>query len=294
MARNRKLRFFFEYVLYRVLSATVRLLPRRWSLVLGSGLGRLCHGLFFKRRHLAEDNMHRAMPELDSRDIRTKVHEMFKHLGIVSMDLLNLKKLHAEPDISRYFEIDGLDQLRRAYDDGKGVLLVTAHLGFWEAGTIFLPKLGFPTAFIAKRMKNPRMDEFLMRTREMSGGEIIDARRGARRIVKALHEGKVVCVLPDQDNRDGEVINFFGRPARTTTMVAQLALKTGAPIVHGFTLRTPDNRYYNWIEKPISAESFTGPDAATRLTEHINRVIETAIRRQPEQWFWLHNRWRVD
>ena len=294
MARKRTLRYIFEYLLYRVLTVVVWPLPRRLALALGGRLGYFCWLAFSRRRRLAQDNMQRAMPELNADQVRTYIKQMFVHLGIVAIDLLMLRRIHAEPELKRYFDIDGMEYLQQAHARGKGVLLVTAHLGFWEAGTIFLPKLGFPTAFIAKQMKNPRMNQFLMQTREMSGGEIIDARRGARRIVKALREGKVVCVLPDQDNRDGAAVDFFGHPARTTTMVVQLALETGAYIVPGFTLRTADNRYYNWIQKPLDVEVVADEEGVLRVTHTINRVIEDAIRRKPSQWFWLHNRWRLD
>lgn len=293
MARKRRIRFIFEYLLYRILATVVALLPRKLALSFGAQLGRLCARLLGKRRRLAEQNMALAMPELTPLLVQSEVRKMFMHLGIISMELLMLKRFHAEPDLSRFFDFEGLEDLRAAQARGKGVLLLTGHLGFWEAGTFFLPKLGLPTAFIAKRMKNPRMDDFIMSTRELSGGEIIDAKRGARRIIKALSEGKVVCILPDQHNREGEPVEFFGHPAMTTTMVAQLAQKTGAAVVPGFTLRMPDNRYHTRFEPPLQLSGDKGRAGALEDTRQINRVIEEAIRREPSQWFWLHRRWRV-
>ena len=293
MARNRSIRFFFELIFFRLFSTTIAQLPRTLALSLGAWLGRCCHALFGKRRRMAEENMRHALSELSPTEVRSEVRKMFIHLGIVAMELLMLKRFHDEPDLSKYFDFEGLDNLREAHARGKGVLLLTGHLGFWEAGTFFLPKLGFPTAFIAKKMRNPRMDAFITRNRELSGGEVIDAKRGARRILKALGEGKVVCILPDQDNRDGEAVEFFGRPARTTTMVAQLALKTGAAVVPGFTLRTQDNRYLSIFEPPLDFPVTDGPDNQHENTLLVNQVLEKAIRREPSQWFWLHKRWRV-
>jgi len=293
MARNRRIRFFIELTIFRFVSFGVALMPRSLVLAFGAGLGRLSWLLFSKRRCKAEENMRQALDEMPAQQVRSEVLKMFVHLGVVGMELLMLKRFHDEPDLARYFDFEGLDNLRRAHARGKGVLLLTGHLGFWEAGTFFLPKLGFPTAFIAKKMKNPRMDEFITHTRELSGGEVIDAKRGARRIIRALGEGKVVCVLPDQDNRDGEAVEFFGRPARTTTMVAQLALKTGAAVVPGFTLRTPDNRYRSYFEPELEFPEKEGPGAAIVNTRLVNQALETAIRKAPAQWFWLHNRWRL-
>lgn len=292
MAGSRRIRFAFEYLLYRAVTALTALLPRRLALGFGALLGRVAWRLLGRRRHLAEENMQRALTELGPVEVRRLVRRMFVHLGIVAMDLLMLKRFHAEADLSKFFDFENLEHLRAAHARGKGVLLVTAHLGFWEAGTFFLPKLGYPTAFIAKRMKNPRMDDFITATRQLSGGEVIDARRGARRILKALMEGKVVCVLPDQHNREGELVEFFERPARTTTMVAQLAMKTGAAVLPGFTLRTPENRYRSIFGEPMSFEASDDPQAVLRCTRRINAILEEAIRREPSQWFWLHKRWR--
>jgi len=293
MARNRRIRFVSELFIYRLLTLVISLLPRRTALALGAFLGRLAPFILIGRKRLAEANMRLALRELDNHQVRQEVRKMFIHLGIVGMELLMLKRFHAEPDLSRFFEFHHPEFLEQAYKRGRGVLLLTAHLGFWEAGTFFLPKLGYPTAFIAKKMKNPRMDSYLTQIREMSGGEIIDAKRGARRILKALNEGKVVCVLPDQDNRDGEPVDFFGRPARTTTMVAQLANKTGAAVVPGFTYRSPDNRYHNYFDEPLKLCGGNTPETILENTRMVNEVIERAIRREPSQWFWLHHRWRL-
>lgn len=293
MAPKRRIRFIFELAFFRVISFVVNLLPRKMALSFGGFLGHIAAILMRKRVRLAEQNMLQALPEFGRDRVRGEVHKMFVHLGIVGMELLMLKRFHKESDLSRLFDFHGLQNLEDAHRRGKGVLLLTAHLGFWEAGTFFLPKLGFPTAFIAKKMKNPRMDAYLTRTREMSGGEIIDAKRGARRILKALNEGKVVCVLPDQDNREGEAVEFFGRPARTTTMVSQLALKTGAAIVPGFTYRSADNRYHSYFGEPLQLDHGNSASVAIENTRRVNCILEDAIRKEPSQWFWLHNRWRL-
>jgi KDO2-lipid IV(A) lauroyltransferase len=248
--------------------------------------------LFSKRRKLAEKNMALAMPELSSGQVKTEIGEMYNHLGILAMDVLNLGHFHDEPDLSRYFDFENLENLKEAYKKGKGVLILTGHLGNWEAGSCFLPRLGFPTVFIAKRMKNPQMDSFIRATREQGGAEMIDAKRGARKILKALGEGKVVCVLMDQHNREGILVDFFGRPAQTTSMMVQLAMKTGAPVVPAFTFRTEDNRYSTVFGEVTTFASSADPDDIKEHTQRCNDMIEMAVRSKPSQWFWLHNRWK--
>lgn len=292
MSYKRRIRYTFEYLIYRQLSAAANILPRGMALAFGALLGRLCGRLFSKRRRLAERNMQLAMPELCPEVVRGEMTAMFQHLGMLAMDILRLKFFHAEPRLSRYFEFENLERLQKAHAEGKGVLILTGHLGNWEAGSCFLPRLGFPTAFIAKRMKNPQMDAFIRSAREQGGAEMIDAKRGARRILKALGEGKVVCVLLDQHNREGVIADFFGRPARTSSVMVQLAMKTGAPVVPAFTVRGADNRYTTSFGEALSFARSSDPESIRSSTQQCNDVIEAAVRRHPAQWFWLHNRWK--
>ncbi|PLX81245.1 MAG: hypothetical protein C0615_00160 [Desulfuromonas sp.] len=292
MKKKRHFCYSIEYLVYRLLSTLVSFLPRRVSLIIGANLGRLCGVLFAKRRKLAEKNMALAMPKLSPEQVEIEISVMYEHLGILAMDVLNLKRFHDEPELSRYFDFENLKNLNDAYGLGKGVLILTGHLGNWEAGSCFLPKLGFPTAFIAKRMKNPRMDNFIKAIREQGGAEMIDAKRGARKILKALGKGKVVCVLMDQHNREGIAADFFDRPARTTTMMVKVAMKTGAPVIPAFTFRTEENRYTTSFGKPMVFAESANHEVVKECTQKCNDIIESAVRSKPSQWFWLHNRWK--
>jgi len=290
--KKRRLSYLGEYLLCRLLAAGVILLPRSWALSAGEKLGQLCHGVLSKRRKLAEKNMHAAMPELSAQAVESKVKAMFGHLGILMMDIVRMKLFHAEKNLSRYFEFEHLERLKKAHEEGKGVLILTGHLGNWEAGSCFLPRLGFSTAFLAKKIKNPYIDGFIRANREQGGAEMIDAKRGARRILKALGENKVVCVLLDQHHRDGIKVDFFGQPAQTTTMLVQLAMKTGVPVLPAFTLRTDDNRYRTFFGEPVTFVPSSDPETIKRYTQKCNDILEAAVRREPSQWFWLHNRWK--
>lgn len=292
MSKDRRLRFKIEYLAFRLISAIAAVLPRRLALGLGGILGRFCGRLFSSRRKLSTRNMQLAMPEMTPKQVASEIGAMFTHLGILAMDILRQKRFYDEPDLSRYFEFENLESLQQAHAEGKGVLLLTGHFGNWEAGSCFLPRLGFPTAFIAKQMKNPRMNAFIKATREQGGSEMIDARHGARRILKALREQKVVCVLLDQHHRDGIVVDFFGRPAQTSTMLVQLAMKTGASVVPAFTLRTDDDRYRTSFGQPIHFSSSSDDALLKERTQLCNDIIEDAVRSKPSQWFWLHDRWR--
>jgi len=291
---SRRIRFMFEYLLYRQLTLAAAILPRPVAMLFGGLVGRVCSVLAGSRRRLSEQNMQRALPELSRHQVKTEIRQMFRHLGILAMDVLAFRRFHEEPDLDRYFEFENLESLEQAHAHGKGVLVLTAHLGNWEAGSCFLPRLGYPTCFIAKKLKNPRMNAFIQANREQCGAEMIDAKKGARRILKALADGKVVCVLLDQHHREGVLTEFFNRPVLTSPMLVQLAMKSGAPILPAFTLRADDHRYHTCFADAFEVEPNSDPELIRRQTQLCNDYIEEAVRKKPSQWFWLHNRWRVD
>ena len=291
MSRHR-IRYTLEYLLYRQLTFAATILPRRFALGFGALVGGFFGLVFAKRSKLSERNMQLAIPEMSPEQVSSEVKGMFRHLGLLAMDILSFKRFHDEPDLNRYFDFENLEHLQQAHAGGKGVLILTAHLGNWEGGSCFLPRLGFPTCFIAKKLKNPQMDAFIKANREQGGAEMIDAKLGARRILKSLNEGKVICVLLDQHHRDGVLVDFFGRPAYTTPVMVQLAMKTGAPVVPAFTLRTEDNRYTTSFGEPIQFAPSSSPETLKQYTQQCNDLIEAAVRKKPSQWFWLHNRWR--
>ncbi len=282
-----------EYGLFRILAAFLRLLPRRAAFFVGKAMGRLYGLLPSKRKRRALDNMRRAIPEMTDTEVRAQVAAMYGHLGASGVEMLRLDLLTRQ-DLDRYFRFQGLENLREALKLEKGAILLSGHVGFWEVGTISLPMLGFPVDFVAKRMKNPRVDRFFSRMRESSGGRLLDSRKGARRILKSLAENRVVGVLLDQhvSPRAGVCIEFFNRPAHTTPIITQLAMKYGIPVVPGFSRRTDDNCYEVVLEPMILLENESSPESVLKNTALLSSYIEKAIRRDVSQWFWLHRRWR--
>lgn len=289
-------RFFknlLEYALFVVFSAGARTLPRNAALLLGKYLGDASRYLLPKRRRIARENLGKAFPEMPDREIECHVRETFRHIGIGGMDMLRLDLLR-EDDLQTLFRFSGLDHLKEAYRLGKGVFLLTGHVGFWEVGTFFLPKLGFPVDFIAKRMKNPFIDRRFIRAREAAGGRCIDSRHAARKIVRSLAANRGVAVLLDQhtSRRKAVAVDFFGRPAYTTPVIAQLAMKYGVPVVPVFTYRTPDHRYEVIVEPMLLLPDSPNKEKITDHTSALTSCIEAAVRRNIDQWFWVHRRWR--
>lgn len=285
---------YFEYALFLLLSAVARALPRRLALKLGAAIGSLTPYLLPKRKETAYSNLRLAYPEKSDEEIRSIMAKMFRHLGKSAIEMLLVDTFKAERDLEKYFEFHGLENLREAYDLDRGIIIVTGHIGFWEVGTFFLGILGFPADFVAKQMRNPYIGRHFEKLREAGGGRVIDARQGARKIVRSLAEKRVVCVLLDQHTspKTSVKVNFFGRPVYTTPIITQIARKYDVPIVPVFSYRTDDDRYQIYCEPPIRFANDPAPESVIEQTALLTARIEAAVRKAPHQWFWVHRRWR--
>ncbi len=284
-----------EYLLLLLMAGIVRRLPRRAALGLGRVLGRWAMAFLPQRYRLAEENMSRALPELNPAQIKDHLRRNFEHAGISAVEMLRLDKFKADQDdLDRYFVIEDLQPLHEALALRRGVILLTGHLGFWEVGLYVLPQCGIPVDVVAKPLKNPLSNRYFKRVRKTFGARILESRKGARRILQSLRDGRTVAVLLDQHiSPPGSVVTeFFGRGAYTTTAITSMAMKYQIPVVPIFCLRLPDNRYRVWAE-PLLLLAGTGADAVAANTQLLTAKIEAAIRQDVSQWFWMHKRWRV-
>lgn len=292
----RPIRHRIEYPIFLIVSSLIRALPRPLALDLGKLLGGALLPMLTKVDRTARANLAIAFPELDEREVAALLRRHYRHLGGNAIELLRLPCLAKDADeLSKLFSFEGLDHLHEAHAKGKGVLILTAHLGGWEMGTYFLPRLGFKTAFIAKAMRNPYVDRWITRLRECNDGKVLETKRGARRILRALNDGYAVCVLPDQHITPAQavIVDFFGKPAYTTPIITEMAMKKGIPIVPMFSYRNPDNTYKVVAQKAIHLPDSDDAEVVKRHTAALTAIIEEAIRGEPSQWFWVHRRWRV-
>lgn len=245
------------------------------------------------RRGLVEENLRRAFPDADDARIARIAADSYRHLARESLATLAFGQ-HSAEEIRGLTRVVGLDALKAAIDRGRGVVMATAHFGNWEMGGACLAVRGIPTDAVVQRQRNPFVDRDITKVRDALGFRLIDRRHAPRLVTRALREGHVVGLLADQDaSRSGVFVPFFGTPASTHRGPALFAIRSGAPLFFGVALRCPDGTY-ECRSHEIDADR-SGPleEAVVRLTAACTRKLEEEIRGAPEQYFWLHRRWKT-
>ena len=270
----------------------VRWLPMRWVLAAGSVLGRAFYVVDGGHRKLAIDNLRAAFPLRSRSECVTIARRMFEHFGQLLMVLLKFSTLTPQ-QMLECVEFDGEDRVRAAHAQGRGVLLFTGHFGFWEINALVHALALHPMSVLARPLDNPLLHDLLERVRTSTGNSVIYRRGAVRRVLRALAANQAVAVLIDQHmHADAVYVDFFNRQAATTSALAALALKTGAPVVPVFALPLPGGRFRMVYEHPVQPPEAGDPDAVRQFTQRCTDVLEMYVRRYPELWLWMHRRWR--
>ena len=289
------MRFWLEWLGVEGLSLAVAILPRQGGLALGRLLGLFFYCLCPRLRRVALSNLDIAFPSTSgSREKRRIARRSFFHFGSVMMDILWGRRVEWEA-IQRMVEYQGLENLERAYRKGRGVLLFTGHFGHWELMGVAQGYLGFPLKVLSRPLDNPYLERMLLSYRCKLSNKVIYKREAVKGILGALRNKEGVAILIDQNTlpQEGVFVRFFGRWASTTSLLASLALRTRAPIIPAFALPLRDGRYRFIYEEEIEPEEFADrSEAIVNLTQRCTDVIEGYIRRYPEYWLWIHQRWK--
>ncbi len=287
------MRHRLEYWLVAVAAFIVRRLPWRLVSAAGEWLGLAFYGLATARRRIALDNLAHAFPERAAGERARIARGVFRHFGRMTFELLKFSALSPDEILARV-EVEGVDHGRQAYAAGRGVFFLTAHFGSWEVDGLVHALVLAPIGVMARRLDNPRLDTMLERMRHWTGNWVIYRSGGIRRVLRALESGQGIAILIDQHvlGPDAIAVDFFGRPAATTTALATLALRTGAPVVPVFSIPTSPGRYRIVYERPIERPPDDSADPIREFTERCTGVLEAYVRRYPELWLWMHRRWR--
>ena len=287
------MRHRLEYAAVAFVRGVVRVLPDALVRQLGALLGLAFYGLDRVHRRVAETNLATAFPKRSAEDRQVITRAMFVHFGRLLLELLKFSTLDAAGMRAR-IEFEGRDRAESAYAQGKGVLFVTGHFGFWEIHAIGHGLELQPIGVLARALDNPYLNTLLEHVRGRSGNFVIYRHGAVRKVLRALAAGQGVAMLIDQHmhSPDAIYVDFFERPAATTSMLAALALRTGAPVVPVFALPLPGGRYRLIYEHAVPPPDQDSPDAVREFTQRCTDVLEMYVRRHPSQWLWMHRRWR--
>ena len=241
-------------------------------------------------------NLQLAFPEWDKKQRRAVIRGMVRQLGWMGAEFARFPR-YTKTNIERLVLLDGFENFATAQARGKGVLFLTGHMSAWELAPFAQALFGYPLYFLVRAIDNPRVDSLITRHRCLSGNSPIEKNQSARAVLKVLAAGGTVGVLADHNTAlvEGVFVDFFGIPACTTAGLARFALHTDAAVVPGFLHWDAQLRKYRLCFEPAIRLARTGEDGADirENTQRFTRVIENYVRRYPDQWLWLHRRWKT-
>jgi KDO2-lipid IV(A) lauroyltransferase len=281
-----------EYGAVMAARGLVRPCPMPLVLVAGTVLGRLFHACDRSHRRLALRNLDAAFPGRPAAERAAIARDMFAHFGRLLTVLLKFSTM-SPAQMLDHVEFEGEERVVAAHALDRGVLLFTGHFGFWEINALVHALKLHPMAVLARPLDNPLLHDLLERVRGRTGNSVIYRKGALRRVLRALAANQAVALLIDQHiQTDAVVVDFFNRPAATTTALAALALRTGAPVIPVFALPLPGGRFRMVYEHAVEPPRADDPDAIRLFTQRCTDVLEMYVRRYPGLWLWMHRRWR--
>jgi Kdo2-lipid IVA lauroyltransferase/acyltransferase len=288
-------RIHLEYWLVKILLAALGKLPHRVARAGCGVLAAISYWLWPRLRGVGLRNLQLAYPEWNPRRRRQVLYASFQNLGRMLADFAHFPRWNSG-NIESLITYDGYEHFARAEREGKGLLLLTAHFGNWELGSFAHGLYGHPVAFVARRLDNPLIDSLIQNYRCLGGGRSIDKDDFARQTLRALRQRESVGILMDQNMLAGEgvFVDFFGRSACTTASPARIARKTGAPVVLGLVIWNAETQRYRLRFEPVEWIHAEDPgEEIVANTANFTRLLEGYIRQYPEQWLWVHRRWKT-
>ena len=286
----------FQFVVVWCVAKALGWLPRPLARSLGATLGMALYGCLANLRHTGQRNLQLAMPHLTQRHHKALLRGVYRSLGWQLAEFCRMER-YTRQNVADWISYDGLEHYQQAAARGKGVLIVTGHLGAWELSSFYHSLMGFPMGMVIRRLDNRLLDQYVNRIRCMHGNRVFHKDDFARNLLSAMKRGESVGILMDTNMTPpaGVFVDFFGISACTPSGLARVALKTGAAVIPGFLVWERDlQRYVLHFEEEIRvAKTGDAGEDILKLTQQCTLAIESAIRRYPDQWLWIHRRWKT-
>jgi KDO2-lipid IV(A) lauroyltransferase len=285
-----------EFWLVAAVARALGVLPRGLARLLANGLTAVLYRLLGRLRRVGLRNLELARPELTAAERERTLRGVFRHLGWLLVEFCRMDRYTPE-NTKNWLRTEGLEHYLAARARGRGVLVVTGHMGAWELSSYYHSLMGYPMGMVARPLDNRRLDTFVNAIRCRHGNRILCKDDFARGLLRAMKNGETVGILMDTNMTppQGIFVDFFGVAACTASGLARIALKTGAAVLPGFMLWEPEEgRYVLHFgeEIPVARSGDAERDIYT-LTQAATAAIESWVRRYPDQWLWIHKRWKT-
>jgi Kdo2-lipid IVA lauroyltransferase/acyltransferase len=289
------MRELLEYIGAWVGLNVLGLLPRPAARFVGVVFAAAAYNFRPRLGRTAMENLRLAFPDWTDVERRQAIRGMIRQVGWMAGEFSQFPKYTRE-NIERVVVVDGFENFEAAQRRGKGILFLTGHMSAWELAPFAQALYGYPLSFLVRPIANRRVDRLINGYRCRSGNQPIEKNKSARSILKVLSEGGTVGVLSDHNtSAEGVFVNFFGIPAATTSGLARIALRTDAAVLPGFLSWDPGLRKYRLRFDPAVPLTRTGCEEADIVdnTARFTEVVEGYVRAHPDQWLWVHKRWKT-
>jgi KDO2-lipid IV(A) lauroyltransferase len=285
-----------EFWLVWVVARTLGWMPRGWARVLAGGLAWSVYWIDARLRRVGHRNLEMALPALSAPERDRIVRGVFRHLGWQLVEFCRMTRYTPE-NTRHWIRTEGLEHYLAAKARGKGVLVVTGHLGAWELSSFYHSLMGYTMCMVARPLDNRRLDRFVNCIRCLHGNRVLPKDEFARGLLRAMRAGQTVGLLMDTNMTppQGVFVDFFGMQACTASGVARVALKTGAAVLPGFMLWEPkEGKYVLHFGAELNFKrSGNFEQEILAATQQCAHLTEDWIRRYPDQWLWIHRRWKT-
>jgi len=284
------------YYAFLALRAGVGSLPAGARLSVGEALGSIAYSLAGRERRRAMDSLSKAFGnEKPREELEQIARASFRNLGRCAAELCGLWRGKADQILPLFDDTEARPKIESHLASGRGVINVTAHLGNWELVGAWAAANGYPITVIARRIYFEKYNRMVVSMRERFGMQVIYQDESPRKLLRALRDGRILAILADQDVRrlDGVFVPFLGRPAFTPTGPVALALAAKVPMVFGHAVRVGRDRHKIVVSDTIEFDRSDKKKAVVEGTRAWSAMVEAAIREYPEQWVWMHRRWRT-
>jgi KDO2-lipid IV(A) lauroyltransferase len=270
-------------------------IPKSIICFLGNLLGILMYYIDYPHRRIVRRNLKFVYPEWADGEVRRVSRRVFQNLGITILEILQMA-FFCKEDFLRNIRIKGEEHLLNAVERGKGIVIISAHLGNWEAASLFAPcYFGLPVTSVARKIESGIVNRWILKLRTRFGNSIIEKGGALPEMTNTLRSGKILALLIDQGTTksEGVELEFFGKKVTVTPAAAMLALRCKSPVLPVCCIREEDHKLAIIIEPPVELVK-TGDlrDDLKTNTQIMTNVIEKAVRKYPDQWLWLHKRWK--